>query len=151
MDLAFISSRVCYVYLCLWRQLKLNLSILPAMWQVNHMLGFCTGIHHRQKGKGGKRQEEPVRRIEGEAAASPGQSSFTKSHFGWLELAGEGTSLWGLHRVWGFGSVLEVHQWNWLWHKEMKSNSKGQSCKRSNRKIKWWEEESTSECWQAEN
>lgn len=50
--------------------------------EVNSVLGFCTGVHHRQKGKGGKRQEEPVRRVEGEAGASPGQSPFTKSHFG---------------------------------------------------------------------
>lgn len=144
MDLAFISFMVYYVYLCLWRQLKLNLSILLAMWQVNPVLGFCTGVHHRQKGKGEKRQEKPVRRIEGEAGASPGQSSFAKFHFGWLELAGEGTSLWGLHRVWGFGSFLEVCQWHRLWQKEMKSNSKGQRSKWSNRKIKLWEEESTS-------
>lgn len=148
MDLAFISFMVYCVYH--WRQLKLNLSILLAMWQVNPILGFCTGVHHRQKGKWSKMQEEPVRRIEEEAGVSPGQSPFTKSHFGWLELAGEGTSLWGLHRVWGFGSFLEVCQWNWLWQKEMKSNSKGQNCKWSNRKIKW-EEESTSESWQVEN
>lgn len=60
----------------------MNLSILLTMWQVNPVLVFSTGLHHRQKGKGGKRQGEPVRRTEGEAGASPGQSPFTKSHCG---------------------------------------------------------------------
>ena len=46
------------------------------MWQVSHVLGFCTGVYHEQREKGGKRQEEEefVRRIEGEVGTSPGQS-----------------------------------------------------------------------------
>lgn len=119
MDSAFISSMVYYVYLCLWRQLKLDLSILLAMWQVNPVLGFSTGVHHRQKGKGGKRQEKPVRRIGGEAGASPGQCAFTKFCFGWLEPAGEGTSLWGcteygaLAVFWRFASETDSDRRKW--------------------------------------
>lgn len=69
MDLAFMSFTVCYIYLCLWRQLKLKLSIIPAEWQISHVLGFCTGVRFttdrdREERKGKKNLSEELKRLE---------------------------------------------------------------------------------------
>lgn len=67
MDLAFVSFTVYYMYLCLWRQLKQELSTMPAVWQISHALGFCTGVRFitdkdRKEGKGKKNLSEELKR-----------------------------------------------------------------------------------------